>query len=209
MKGHGSDSERNRPSCVESTSTSLLQRVKLQEPEAWRRLAELYGPLVYRWCRQSGLQGEDAADVVQEVFIAVATGIAGFRGQRVKGSFRAWLRTVTRNKVYDHFRGLRGEAEAEGGTTAQEKLAQVPEPIEFSDDTPREAEHAFWRRAVEFVRAEFEDRTWQAFWQVAVDGRSPADVAEALEMTVDAVYQAKSRVLRRLRQELSDLEPPA
>jgi RNA polymerase sigma-70 factor (ECF subfamily) len=178
------------PGASLSTSASLLQRVKTQDPEAWQRLVRLYGPLVYHWCRISGLKSEDTADIVQEVFCAVAPGIAGFRGDR-PGSFRAWLRTVTRNKIYDLFRRRQGQAEAKGGTTA--------------------AEDALWRRAVELVRAEFEDRTWQAFWRVAVDGQPPAGVAEELSMTVHAVYQAKYRVLGRVRRELSDLdcEPPS
>jgi len=191
-----------------STSASLLQRVKTQDPEAWQRLVRLYGPLVYHWCRISGLKGEDTADIVQEVFCAVAPGIAGFRGGR-PGSFRAWLRTVTRNKIHDLFRRRQGQAEAKGGTTAQQQLLEVPQPPELTE--PPDAEDALWRRAVELVRAEFEDRTWQAFWRVAVDGQPPVGVAEELSMTVHAVYQAKYRVLGRVRQELSDLdyEPPS
>ncbi|MHC4405110.1 MAG: RNA polymerase sigma factor, partial [Planctomycetota bacterium] len=180
--------------------------MKANEPDAWCRLAGLYGPLVYHWCRQSGLKGEEAADVVQEVFAAVATGVADFRGEQPKGSFRAWLRTIARNKVSDHFRRRQGQVEAKGGSTAQQRLLEIPQPTELSDEVSSpEAENALWRRAVEFVRAEFEDRTWEAFWQVTVGRRVPAEVADNLGMTVDAVYQAKSRVLRRLRQELSEL----
>ena len=186
-----------------STSPSLLERAKGQDPEAWQRLVTLYGPLVYHWCRSSDLTPEDSADIVQEVFGAVAGGIAGFRGVGEPGHFRAWLRAIARNKINDLFRRKRGKAEAKGGTTAQHQLLEVPQPEELSD--PPEAEDALWRRAVELVRVEFEDRTWQAFWRVAVDGKRPIFVADELSMSVHAVYQAKYRVLQRVRRELSDL----
>ena len=192
----------------ESTSTSLLDRVKAQEPEAWQRLVDLYGPLVYRWCRQSGLQAEDAADVGQEVFAAVAGKVRQFRRDRPGDSFRGWLWTITRNKIRDHFRRRCGEAEARGGTDAQQQLAQVPDqPPDDSPATgPRPQEESILEhRAMELIRAGVEDRTWRAFWLVAVDGRAAPDVAEELGMSVQAVYDAKYRVRRRIRQELGDL----
>jgi len=190
----------------ESTSTGLLERVRAREPAAWARLVELYGPPVYDWCRQSGLATHDAADVVQEVFAAVAVGVGDFRGGR-RGSFRAWLRTITRNKVLDFLRRRQAQARAAGGTDAARQLREIPEPQEPSDPlSSAPAENALWHRALELVRAEFEDRTWQAFLRVTVDGIPPANVADEMGMSLDAVYQAKSRVLRRLRRELADLE---
>jgi RNA polymerase sigma-70 factor, ECF subfamily len=192
---------------ADSTSTSLLTRVRASDPDAWRRLVDVYGPLVYRWCRQAGLKAEDGADVTQEVFGAVATGLDDYRGGHVHGSFRAWLRTIARNKVYDHFRRRQRGPEAKGGTGAQQQLMQIPEPAEIlPDGDPAMVEDSLWHRVLPGVRAEFEDHTWQAFWQVTIDGRRPADVAAELEMSTAAIYQAKSRVLHRLRQELSDLE---
>ena len=94
----------------ESISSSLLGRVKIQDPQAWERLAELYGPVVYRWCRKSGLKAEDAVDVVQEVFRAVMTHVAEFRRECPADSFGAWLRTITRNKVRDLFRNQHSNA---------------------------------------------------------------------------------------------------
>ncbi|NQT14884.1 MAG: sigma-70 family RNA polymerase sigma factor [Planctomycetes bacterium] len=191
----------------DATSTSLLERVKAQDAEAWQRLVELYGPAVYLWCRQSGLQAEDAGDVIQEVFSSVAARIDTFRLQRPGDSFRGWLWTITRNKVRDHFRRLAGWVQAPGGTEAQELLAQVPDQPPDSSAVPPHAtgEAGLERRAMELVRAGVEDRTWQAFWRVTVDGRPVADVADELGMTAAAVYKAKYRVLRRIREELGDL----
>src|SRR5258708_5412947 len=86
-----------------STSSGLLSKVRACDPQAWERLVATYGPLVYRWCRQAGLQEEDAADVLQETFRSALVGIDGFHKIRPTDSFRAWLRAVTRTRVADHF----------------------------------------------------------------------------------------------------------
>jgi RNA polymerase sigma-70 factor (ECF subfamily) len=183
----------------------LLNRVKAGDAEAWQRLAELYGPLVYHWCRRSGVTTEDAADVVQEVFATVAARVAEFRHKGPGDSFRGWLRVITRNKVGDQFRRLRGRPKAEGGTGAQERFQEVPQPsVPSSAADDAQEERLLAHGALDVVRAEFEDRTWQAFWRVAADGQSPASVAEDLGMTLHAVYKAKSRVLCRLRREMDE-----
>jgi RNA polymerase sigma-70 factor (ECF subfamily) len=190
-----------------STSSSLLERVKAQDPEAWQRLVELYGPLIYQWVRHCGLQAEDAADVGQEVLAAVARRVATFRRDRPGDTFRGWLWTITQNKARDHFRRLHGQAQAQGGTTAQDRLAQVPDddPIGPSAAGSAAAENPLHRKAMEIVRGQVEERTWQAFWLVAAEDRDPADVAQHLGMTLQQVYDAKYRVRRRMRRELDDL----
>src|SRR5436190_17192126 len=112
-----------------STSHSLLQRVQRHEPEAWRRFAALYGPVVYRWCTSFGLPAHDAADIAQEVFQAVFRHIGEFQSNRSKDSLRGWLYTVTRNKVRDHFRRCAEEPAAAGGTAAYREMQQVPEDL--------------------------------------------------------------------------------
>jgi RNA polymerase sigma-70 factor (ECF subfamily) len=192
----------------ESTATppSLLQRVQANDAAAWERLVGLYAPLVYGWCRAWDLQDQDVADVFQEVFQAVAAHVRDFR-KDTKGTFRGWLRAITRNKVHDHFRRLGREPGGVGGTEAQQRLDQLPGPAPPEEDSAAEtdAERGLFRRALELIRGDFEERTWQAFWQTTVEGRSPKDVAADLSMTSGAVRVAKSRVLRRLRQELGDL----
>ena len=189
-----------------SISSTLLERVKAQRPEAWERLADLFGPVVYGWCRRAGVVREDAADVVQEVFGAVATGIDAFRRDRPGDSFRAWLAGITRHKIADHFRRRQNGPEARGGTDAQQQMQQVPEPeAESVGSLDDGADSLLYHRGLDLVRAEFENRTWHAFWGTAVEDRPARDVADELGMSVLAVYKAKSRVLRRLRQELRDL----
>ena len=187
-----------------STSSSLIERIRARQPEAWKRLVHLYGPLVYRWCRQTGLQAADASDVVQEVFRAVAGGVANFRRAAEGDSFRGWLWTITQNKVRDHFRGRPGSPGAIGGSDMQQQLAQLPQPDPSASEGSEEeqAEVALVHRAMEAIRGEFEDSSWEAFWRMTVQGHSSAEIAQDLGMTKSAVRQAKYRVLRRLRREL-------
>jgi RNA polymerase sigma-70 factor (ECF subfamily) len=56
------------------------------------------------------------------------------------------------------------------------------------------------------MRGDFEERTWHAFWETAVEKRQAGDVAQTLGISLGAVYMAKSRVLRRLREELDGLD---
>jgi RNA polymerase sigma-70 factor (ECF subfamily) len=185
------------------TSSSLLDRVRADEAGAWDRLVTLYAPLLYHWCRRWRLQEEDLADVFQEVFKTLVVHFSSFRREREGDTFRGWLYTVTRNKVNDHFRRRR---EAGGGTEAGRRMAELPapEPAGTKDPAEDEALRGLFLRGLELVRPEFEDRTWQAFWRTAVDGRAPRDVAAELSMSSGAVRVAKCRVLQRLREELGD-----
>ena len=186
---------------------TLLARVRANDAEGWERLTDLYGPLVYHWCRKSGFQAADAADIVQEVFCSVANGISDFQKERPSDTFRGWLWTITRNKIRDHFRRQAGEVEAVGGTDAQLRLAEIPDPwSENTTDADDRSEIGnLFCRALSLVQAEFRDRTWEAFWRTTMDGQETADVAVELGISENAVRQAKSHVLRRLRAELCDL----
>ena len=197
----------SRSGSFSSTSTGLLAGVKAQQPEAWSRLVDVYSPLVYGWCRRTGVAPGDAPDIVQDVFVSVARSIGDFRGDSPRGSFRAWLSSITRRRISDHFRAKLSQPAAEGGTEAQAKLLSVPEStLSLDGEEPADESSLVWQRVVELVRAEFESSTWQAFWRVAVDAVRPADAADELGMSIPAVYKAKSRVLCRLRLALADLE---
>jgi len=193
-----------------STSISLLESVKADDVQAWERLVKLYGPSVYRWCRQSGLQSEDAKDVFQEVFGAVALHIADFRRENPGDSFRSWLCTIARNKVRDFFRRRAHRPQAEGGTGAYKRLQQIAENLPRDGEFPAETDDRtrLVHQAAQLVQAEFENPTWTMFWRAAVRDEKPADVAADFGVSVSAVYQAKSRILRRLRQELDGLIDP-
>lgn len=188
-----------------STDVSLLGRACESDPAAWERLVKLYGPTVYGWCRRRwDMRSEDAEDEVQDVFGAVASKIATFKRERSGHTFRDWLWTVTKNKVVDHWRRRDGKPEARGGTEAHPVLDQVPAE-ERDDGSSSTGDSRLLRRALGLIRSEFEDRTWQAFWRLAIENQVPADVAADVGMTANSVYVAKCRVLRRLREELDGL----
>jgi RNA polymerase sigma-70 factor (ECF subfamily) len=205
---HGSSNANAEVPASTGTSRSLIDRVRADESSAWERLVRLYAPLVLHWCRRFGLQEPDAADVFQEVFQAVAKRIRTFRKEHQTDTFRGWLRTITQNKIRDHFRRLGRDPAGVGGTEANARLNELPNPAGIDDEPVAEewAERQLFHRGLELVRAEFETHTWQAFWRTAVDGLSATDVAAELRMTAGGVRVAKCRVLQRLREELGDLQ---
>jgi len=189
-----------------TTSLSLLARAQARQADAWERLVELYGPLVYHWCRQWRLPDADTADVFQEVFQAVAAHLDRFRRAHAGDTFRGWLRTITRNKVRDHFRDRQHHPAAAGGSEIQQQFLQVPDPIlPDTDPSEEDVRRRQLLQALDWIAGDFEPRTWQAFWKVQVEGQDTAAVAQELDMTAAAVRKAKYRVLQRLREELKDL----
>ena len=190
-----------------STSRSLLDEARHADPAAWERLVKLYAPLVASWCRGWGVAEQDLLDILQEVFSSVSSHLDRFRKDQPTDTFRGWLLTIARNKTRDHFRRAAHQPAGAGGTDAFVRLQQILDPD--SDLLPVEpaADAGFnlvLLRALEQIKAEFHERTWQAFWGVVVEGRSASDVAADLTMTAGAVRVSKSRVLLRLRRELGD-----
>jgi RNA polymerase sigma-70 factor (ECF subfamily) len=189
----------------QKTPLSLLERMRAHDPQAWRRLIELYQSLVLFWCNKAGLRAQDAEDVAQEVFAAAATGFDHFRHDRPGDTLRGWLRVITRNQILLHFRRNHGRPQGEGGSDAWQNLQEVADPLPgpWQDETAEMSK--VYQRALEQVRCEFEERTWQAFWAITIDGRLPQTLTEELGMSIGTLRQAKLRVLRRLRQEIGDL----
>ena len=189
----------NQPS---STSASLLQRVRRLEPDAWVRLCSLYSPVVYGWCLRAGLQDNDAADAMQDVFRSVFRSIGTFRKDGPTGSFRGWLWSITRNQVRLFFRKQGNVPQAFGGSDAQQQFAQLPAGPDEIDPDADATRRDILHRALEIVRDDFQPSTWDVFYRVTLQGQSIQEVAEILSLTQNAVRQAKFRVLRRLREEL-------
>jgi RNA polymerase sigma-70 factor (ECF subfamily) len=191
----------------QATSLTLLQRLRANESDAWHTVVHLYSPLVYHWCGRGGVRGADADDVVQEVFQAASTHLDRFRRDRPGDSFRGWLHGITRNRILLHFRKSGRQPQASGGTNAFLTLQEVADTTTEAPEAedPAEELDALRRRALNLVRGRFEERTWQAFWLTAIEGRSPVDIAAVMGITPAAVRMAKSRVLHRLKEEFADL----
>jgi RNA polymerase sigma-70 factor (ECF subfamily) len=191
-------------------SSSLLVRLKANEPEAWRRLVRLYYPLVRKWCQRSGLKHEDAADVAQEVFRALAGNVARFRYEKGQTSFRAWMYGITSRQLLAHWRQQKQRPVAAGGSEAHQRFAELAEwgPDEVNGDSavfPADERHEVLRRALRMMRDGVASHTWEAFWRSVVEGQAPADIAADLGVSVNAVYIAKARMLSRLREEFGEL----
>ena len=196
-----------RPFIVHSTPTSLLERLKAVGPDAdeWRRLHEIYAPLVRQWLsRIPGLNGE-VPDIVQEVLLVVVRKLPTFERQR-DGSFRCWLRTVTTNQVRDHWKRRKRRPQAGLGDEGHDFIAQLEDPAsQLSRQWDQEHDRFLLERLLKIVQADFAPAAWEAFRRFAVDGAPAARVAAELNTTANAVLLTKSRILKRLRQEAAGL----
>ena len=188
------------------TSLSLLDRLKSAKPEAtdWGRLQDVYLPLIRRWlARVPGLDGE-ADDLAQEVFVILVREIPRFERRR-EGSFRAWLRQVTVNKVRSH-RRRRLRRPGAGFDPAEGFLDQLADPEgDLAREWDREHDRHVTQRLMAVVQPDFSPATWEAFRRFALDGQPAARVADDLKMSENAVIRSKARVLKRLREEAGEL----
>jgi RNA polymerase sigma-70 factor (ECF subfamily) len=193
---------------VSVTSLTLVERLKKRDQDAWRRMVRLYGRLIYHWCRRSGADPDSAADLVQQVYQAVAENIHTFRRDRPGDTFRGWLRTITRNKVLDHQRARQRLIPATGGSSALDQWNQLPDELDDSTDPNQNTDELqrVVHEAIRLVRQQVNETHWAAFWETVVNNRDASDVAKELGVSRDVVYKGKSRVLATLRQVLSDIE---
>lgn len=147
------------------------------------------------------MSAEDASDALQDVFRKLVIHIHGFEKTSSGGTFRGWLWCITRNTIRDHFKTRVGKAQATGGTNAQLQLSMLPD-LEPDDtaDSASSVTSGLTYRALTIVQSEFQEKTWRAFWRSTIDDVAPAVVADELGISIDSVYQAKSRALRRLRE---------
>ena len=194
--------EQDSDSFADETSLSLLNGARLQDAIAWQRLARYYEPLIESWCRISRVPAADIPDIKQDVLAAVWKNLGAFRKSKRGDTFRGWLKTITRNKIRDHFRKQQAASQL-----PLENVADIL-PEEDSETNRVEVRELFFR-ALQSIRPEFERRTWEAFWLTVVEGNSAVDAAGKLSVSADSVRQSKSRVLKRLRSELGDVGPGA
>jgi len=194
------------PMPMAETPVSLLDRLREQpDRDTWRRWFDLYRPLLQHWLGPYRLQPSDADDVAQEVLVTVVAKLPEFRHEGRTGSFRCWLRGVMVNRLREFFRDRRLHA----ATDAVDRDKLLDEMVDPDSQLSRlwDREHDEWvlRRLMELIRPEFEPTTWEAFRGLVVEGRADDDVAASLGLSVNAVRVAKSRVLRRLREEAAGL----
>jgi RNA polymerase sigma-70 factor (ECF subfamily) len=181
-----------------TTSLTLLERLRQPvDQSAWERFVDLYTPLLFHWADRAGLQKSDAADLIQDVFQILVQKLPQFAYDQQR-SFRGWLRTILLNQWRTSLR--RRTPELLGGNEAA-----LVDPVELDTFMEKEYRDFLIGRALQVMRTDFQPNTWRACWEHVAQGRPVAEVAAELGISVRAVYLAKARVLRRLRQELEGL----
>jgi len=192
---------------AESLQTRPSLLVRLRDPrdqEAWRTFLDLYVPLIYGFGRKNGLQDADAADLTQAVLVAVNGSIGRLDYDPSKGTFRGWLYGVARNQL-GKWRRSQGKDRASGDTEDLRQLAEHPAPDDAVDWWEYEYQRQCFVVAAQRIRPQVQESSWSAFWKTAVDGRAPSDVATELNLSLGALYTAKSRVLALIKKEIQRL----
>jgi RNA polymerase sigma-70 factor (ECF subfamily) len=186
------------------TSVSLLERLTgAPTDDDWRRLDGLYRPLLRAWMARPDVPASDRDDLVQDVLLLVFRKFGGFewRGQ---GAFRAWLRAILANRVRDYFRGRKYQPTVTGDSDFLRRLDELESPDSaLSRLWDREHDEHVAAAMLQRVQGDFAPMTWQAFRRHVMQGEPAIQVAEALDLSLNSVLLAKSRVLKRVRQELA------
>jgi RNA polymerase sigma-70 factor (ECF subfamily) len=185
------------------TRYSLIARLeRLDDEEAWREFLALYEPVVYRIARRRGLQHADAEDLSQRVFASVGRAIHNFEPDRSQGKFRSWLARIAQNATINMLTRRPFDA-ATGGTSVFELLeGQLGKEECPRDVLGLEFRRSLFRWTAERIRGEYRETTWRAFWLTTLEGRDIATTAAELGMSLGSVYVARSRIVRRLKNEI-------
>lgn len=188
------------------TRASLLVQLRDgSNTTAWHEFVQLYGPVVYGFARKRGLQDADAADLMQDVLRSVNNAIGRLDYDRQRGTFRGWLFTITRNKIFNFLSARKIRPQGSGDTATNKLLDTEPGNSEGADQWELEYQRRLAGMAMEQVKSEFQETTWQAFWLTAVEGKPAAEASRETGLSSGAVYVAKSRVLARLKDAVETL----
>jgi RNA polymerase sigma-70 factor (ECF subfamily) len=188
------------------TSISLLERLAGQPTDAdWRLLLEVYQPLLRAWMARAEVADSDADDLAQEVLLVVFREVGAFE-RRGAGAFRSWLRTILTHRVRDYFRGQKYRPTATGDSDFGRRLDELESPdSELSRLWDREHDEHVAASLLRRVQGDFAPATWQAFVRHVLEEEPAVKVAEALGVSLNSVLLAKSRVLKRMREEMAGL----
>lgn len=190
------------------TSMTLLDKARQRDEAAWELIVKLYAPLVYRWCKRTGMGYHDIENLSQEVFTLAYRKLDRFQKESDSDSFRGWLYTLVRNKRIDWLRKNKDECDVIGGSQVLIMQQQIPDSSwEDSEELEgSEQEDVFlFNQAVQLIRQEFGPRDQRIIEALLCENQDPREVAVQLGISRNSIYIVKSRVMRRLREEFSDL----
>ena len=195
------------------TRYSLLSRLQnWDDQESWKVFFDTYWRLIYAIALKSGLTDAEAQDVVQETVICVARDLNKFKRDRKFGSFKGWLRNLTRWRIADQLRKRQpnsfGEEASSNGSTSLEELSELPDSVGADLENAWEAEWQsnLMEAALERVKRRVKEEHYQMFDLNVVRQWPATKVANTLEVSVAQVYLAKHRILALLRREVRTLE---
>ncbi len=189
------------------TRASLLIRVRdPADQAAWHEFVEIYRPVILRLARQKGMQDADAEDVAQQVLVSIARAVEQREHDPRRAKFRTWLGRVAHNAILNAL--TRKKPDRGSGDSALLAVLTQHESHTGADSDLLRLEHRreVFRWAARQVRKEFHQTTWDAFWQTAVECRAVDDVAEELAKNRGAIYAARSRVMRRIQEKVTEYE---
>jgi RNA polymerase sigma-70 factor (ECF subfamily) len=191
---------------MDMTRQSLLLRAQAGDEGAWKDLTDLYRPLLIGWLRYQAVPANEVDDLVQDILLAVVQNLSSFSHSGRRGAFRCWLRTIAHNCTCDFWKARGRRALATGDSGVAEVLGQLADPDSGLNRLwDEEHDRYVLRCLLDLMELEFEPTTVQAFRRVALEGASSTEAAQELGLSVGAVYAAKSRILRRLREEAEGL----
>jgi RNA polymerase sigma-70 factor (ECF subfamily) len=192
---------------MNTTSLGLLERLKHATPDAleWRRLSDIYAPMIRHWLSRLPELRQDVDDLTQEVLVVLFRALPSFERRR-DGSFRAWLRQITVNRMHAFCKTRHKQPLAMGGPETDQLLIELADPTsDLARQWDQDHDRHVFQKLLAMVERDFEPSTWQAFTRFAVEGQPAAQVAGELGVTESAVVQAKFRILKRLREEAGAL----
>lgn len=187
-------------------STLLVQVRSADNREAWEEFVLVYRPVIYRMARRRGLQDADALDVSQNVLTRIAGAIQRWEKRDEETRFRHWLRRVAKNAILDALKGQPKDAAA-GGSDVQELLSERAEMTpDFDAELAKEHQREQYLRAAAVVRTDVSSETWRAFELTVIEGKSCEETATVVGKSIGTVYAARSRIYRRLRDQIQKME---
>ena len=193
------------------TRYSLLSRLQnWEDRESWQAFFDTYWRLIYSFALKSGLTEAEAEDVVQETVISVAKNIQKFKRDRSLGSFKGWLRNLTRWRVADHLR-RRTNSEAMPVEIAEDgsyefNLAEVPDSSESQSMWEDEWRTNLMKVALQNVKQMVREEHYQIFDLYVIKQWPAGKVAEMLRVSVGKIYLIKFRLESLVKKEVRRLE---
>jgi len=193
---------------ADTTHLTFLLRLRDRADKlSWQEFHERYGQLLYRYARSRGASHADAEDIVQEVEMYLFKAINGFEYDARRGRFRAYLRSAM---IHAMARRASQQAREPAGLDPR-TFDYLASHKDANADAPWEREWQLHRLrwAMRSIAEGFEPTTLKAFEVHVLAGRSVEETARELGLSKASVYQAKSRILKCLRERLAATDPDA